>query len=443
MQAVPDIQAVFTEEEAEEKSFVYDIDGPGGRQIFAPQGNMGSIIRLIIGKDAGGKITMNHEILKVDDSVQEDGELAGFAKEYQTKLDRELGKVIAVADSDLPYGDHHESRFQETAIGNLIADAYRSYYHTDVAFANGGGIRASAKKGDFTLKDANSILPFGNKIVVAEVDGGMLQAALENSVAGVDKLAGGFLQVSGLSYTYNPAKPIGHRIEQAAVNGKPLSKEQKYKLALSGYMYAGGDKYTMFGGAKTIVGASEARTDVEPLVAYAEQLSTISAKTEGRIGVNGFADVTSDHWAAEAVYGLSGKGILNGVSEARFAPNQAVTRGEFAGLLARALGLERQAVTGWYGSGSADLQEPLTREEMAVILASAYQAKSGKRLASEPVSTFGDDGELAESAKAAVSGLAKEGVLSGRGQNLFVPKANVTRAEMAKVIWRLAGGASG
>ncbi len=44
MQAIPDIRVVFTEEEAEEKSFVYDVDGAAKRYIFSPQGNMGSII---------------------------------------------------------------------------------------------------------------------------------------------------------------------------------------------------------------------------------------------------------------------------------------------------------------------------------------------------------------------------------------------------------------
>jgi 2',3'-cyclic-nucleotide 2'-phosphodiesterase (5'-nucleotidase family) len=438
LQAVPDIRVVFTEEEAEEKSFVYDFDGTGKRYIFSPQGNMGSIIRLNIGKAADGQLTLTNEILKVDEAVKEDDQLAGLAKEYQSKLEQELGKTIAVSESDLIYGDNHESRFKETAIGNLIADAYRDYYQTDFAVANGGGIRASAAKGNFTLKDAKSILPFGNKIVVAEVTGDMVAAALETSVSAVDKLAGGFLQVSsGTSYTYNPAKPAGQRIEQVTINGKPLNKQQKYKLALSNYMYTGGDKYTMFGNAKTEVGANEALTDVELLVAYAKKIGSIRVKEEGRIVVNGFADITSDYWAVQDIYGLNRIGIIGGVDNARYAPNQIVTRADVINYLAKALKLDAKAVLSQGGLNGLDPKGPLTREEMALVMKWTYETKTGKQLGSTEASPFADDAQIAPDAKAAVSGLAKQGLLNGRPGNLFVPKDKATRAEISHVIWTL------
>jgi 2',3'-cyclic-nucleotide 2'-phosphodiesterase (5'-nucleotidase family) len=438
LQAVPDIRVVFTEEEAEEKSFVYDFDGTGKRYIFSPQGNMGSIIRLNIGKAADGQLTLTNEILKVDEAVKEDDQLAGLAKEYQSKLEQELGKTIAVSESDLFYGDNHESRFKETAIGNLIADAYRDYYQTDFAVANGGGIRASAAKGNFTLKDAKSILPFGNKIVVAEVTGDMVAAALETSVSAVDKLAGGFLQVSsGTSYTYNPAKPAGQRIEQVTINGKPLNKQQKYKLALSNYMYTGGDKYTMFGNAKTEVGANEALTDVELLVAYAKKIGSIRVKEEGRIVVNGFADITSDYWAVQDIYGLSRIGIIGGVDNARYAPNQIVTRADVINYLAKALKLDAKAVLSQGGLNGLDPKGPLTRGEMALVMKWTYETKTGKQLGSTEASPFADDAQIAADAKAAVSGLAKQGLLNGRPGNLFVPKDKATRAEISHVIWTL------
>jgi 2',3'-cyclic-nucleotide 2'-phosphodiesterase (5'-nucleotidase family) len=434
MQAVPDIRVVFTEEEAEEKSFVYDVDVDGKRYIFAPQGNMGSIIRLNIGKGTDGQLTLAHEIMKVDETVKEDGPLAGLAKEYMAKLDDELGKPIAASDSDLPYGDNNESRFKETAIGNFISDAYLDYYQTDVAFANGGGIRASASKGKFTLKDAKSILPFGNKIVVAEVTGDMLLSALENSVAAVDKLAGGFLQVSGMTYTYNPAKPVGQRIEQASVNGKTINKGQMYKVAMSNYMYTGGDKYTMFGNAKTVVGASDALTDFELLIAFAKKQGTVSSKIEGRIKVNGFADVTSDHWGQKDVYGISSKGIMNGIDDARFSPNQSITRNEFTGYMAKALGLEQQTISDKSGLTSMEQKDALTREEMAVVMKYIYEMKTGKKLEGSNNLLYEDANQIAGEARAAVSGLTERGLLNGRMPTIFAPKEKATRAEIAHVI---------
>ncbi|MFC0210892.1 5'-nucleotidase C-terminal domain-containing protein [Paenibacillus chartarius] len=398
---------------------------------------MGSIAHVTLSKQANGQIAIAHEFLKADETVKEDASLAALAAEYQAKLEQELSKKIAAAESSLPYGDNHESRFRETAIGNLIADAYRDYYQTDIAFANGGGIRASINKGDFTLKDAKSILPFGNKIVVAEVTGDMLLAALENSVSAVDKLAGGFLQTSGLTYSYNPSLPAGQRITQAAVAGTPLVKERLYKLALSNYMYTGGDKYTMFKDAKTIVGANEALTDFELLIAYAEKQKMLSAKEEGRIAVNGFADVTNGHWAAREVYELVGKGVLTGMDEARFAPLLAVKRGEFIGYVGKVLGLEPSKIFASVGWSADRADEAVSREEMAAVLKWSYELKSGRPLPNSLPASFRDQDQIAVEAQPAVSGLVEIGVLSGREDNKFAPKEPASRAEIARVLWKL------
>lgn len=439
LQAIPDIRVVLTEEEAEETSFTYDFDGMGSRYIFSPQGNMGSVIRLEFRKGGDGQVALTHEIMKADQSVQEDPQLGELAKQYQNKLDEELGKQIAKADTDFLYGDNHESRFKETEIGNLIADAYRDIYKTDVAFANGGGIRASAKRGDFTLKDAKSILPFGNKIVVAEVSGDMLLAALENGVSGVDRLAGGFLQVSGASYVYNPAKPAGARIEQAQVNGKPLDKAKTYTIALSNFMYTGGDKYSMFANAKTVIGANEALTDVELLVSYAKKAGVLTGKSEGRITVNGYADVTNGHWAQEEVYGLKAKSVMAGMSDARFAPQQAVTYGEWMELLRKVPGLEKGEAPAFTGQGmpSHDTKAPLTREELAVYVKWAFETKTGKRLEAGDKLPFADGEQISDWAKQAVTDLARIGVLTGRAQDVFAPKEPATRAEAALLLWKL------
>ncbi|WP_158289522.1 5'-nucleotidase C-terminal domain-containing protein [Paenibacillus flagellatus] len=434
LQAVPEIRVVFTEEEAEERSSVHEVN-EGNRLIFSPQGNMGSVVRLDISKTSDGTVTLSHDIWKADETVPEDKALAELAAAYQAKLDEELGKPIAVTKTDLAYGDNHESRYRETAVGNWIADAYKDYYRTDVAFANGGGIRASAKAGTFTLKDAKSILPFGNKIVAAEMSGETLLAALENGVSATEQLAGRFLQVSGVSYVYNPGKPTGRRIEDAEANGVPVDKNARYKVALSNYMFTGGDSYTMFGDAKSIVSANEALTDVELLVAYAKKLGTIDAKTEGRIRVNGFVDVPFGHWAQEGVYGLYGQGWMDGTDAGRFGPDQAITRAEWAGLLNRSFPFDSGSAWNGNGSNRQEPDAPLMREEAAVMLKAALDA-NGRPVAEAESANFADDDRLSDWARGAVAGLARQGLLTGRLHNRFAPKEYVTRAEAAHLLWK-------
>ncbi|TLS37173.1 bifunctional metallophosphatase/5'-nucleotidase [Pseudalkalibacillus caeni] len=281
LDAIPEIDAVFTEEKAEAQSFIYPY---GDRYILAPEGNIGSVIRLDIFKK-GKDISLEPTVLEVDDTVIEDQEMKEFADFYQNKLEDELGKTIATVQTPLIYGDNHESRYQETNIGNFVADAYRKHYDADIGFMLGGGIRASVPAGDFTLRDAYSILPFQNKVVLANVNGQTIIHALENGVSRVENLGGGFLQVSGLTYSYNPAAPVGERITEVLFNGQPIEEQKIYTVAMPSYMFEGGDGYSMFDQNDVIVSAENARTDAEVLIEYAKGLEIINIEKEGRITV--------------------------------------------------------------------------------------------------------------------------------------------------------------
>jgi len=245
---------------------------------------MGSVIRLNIVKHEHD-LTLIPEVIKVDSTVPEDPKLAELAAYYENKMSEELDQKIAILNTDLVYGGNHESRFQETNIGNFVADSYRSYYHADIGFMVGGGIRASVENGDFTLRDANAILPFRNKVMLVELTGETIRKALENGVSRVASLGGGFLQVSGLSFSYNPDKPIGERVLSIEVDGEPIRPVDTYTVALPNYIFNGGDGYDMFKDGKVIVDSDSARTDVEVLIDYAKSLGVIDVSVEGRIRI--------------------------------------------------------------------------------------------------------------------------------------------------------------
>jgi len=279
LDAVPEIGAIFSEEMYEAQSTLYQHKG---KFIMTPEGNMGSVIRLNIVKHEHD-LTLIPEVIKVDSTVPEDPKLAELAAYYENKMSEELDKKIATLNTDLVYGANHESRFQETNIGNFVADSYRSYYHADIGFMVGGGIRASVDKGDFTLRDANAILPYRNKVMLVELKGETIRKALENGVSRVASLGGGFLQVSGLSYSYNPDKPIGERILSIEVDGDPIKPLDTYTVAMPNYIFNGGDGYDMFKDGKVIVDSDNARTDVEVLIDYTKSLGVIDVSVEGRI----------------------------------------------------------------------------------------------------------------------------------------------------------------
>ena len=120
---------------------------------------------------------------------------------YQASLDKALAQVVGTSSTPLD-SRRNVVRGAESTMGDLIADAMRWATGADIAIMNGGGIRAD-KTYDagvaLTRRDVMTELPFGNITMETELPGSQILLALENGVSQVDKGAGRFPQVSGLT----------------------------------------------------------------------------------------------------------------------------------------------------------------------------------------------------------------------------------------------------
>jgi 5'-nucleotidase/UDP-sugar diphosphatase len=109
-----------------------------------------------------------------------------------------MGQVIAEAKVDL-VGERAIVRKRESNLGNLIADGMvwkTRGAGVQIALQNGGGIRASIPKGPITVGKVYEVLPFGNTLVVMDLKGKEILAALENG--GLPVGAGGWALPAGL-----------------------------------------------------------------------------------------------------------------------------------------------------------------------------------------------------------------------------------------------------
>lgn len=283
LEKYPEINAVLAEEKSEKYNFVTYV---GEKPIVSPQGNMGSIVKIDIFKNKDGKIKQSLEFLPVDSSVLSDKEMLKLEEFYKEKLDRDLGTVIAKNNVKLDsgFGENHHARYEESNVGNLIADAYKNHFNTEIAFMNGGGIRANIESGDFRLRDAISILPFSNKVGAFKYSGKTIVEALEHGVSSVDKKAGRFLQVSGMEYSYNPKNEVGSRVSNVTINGKPIELETIYTVALPLYIKNGGDGFQMLKNTMGVVEIdSEKNIDSDIFIDYVKKIKVLNPKLEGRI----------------------------------------------------------------------------------------------------------------------------------------------------------------
>ncbi|MFC4321615.1 bifunctional 2',3'-cyclic-nucleotide 2'-phosphodiesterase/3'-nucleotidase [Litchfieldia salsa] len=232
------------------------------------------------------------ELLELD-GFEENAAAAEKVAEFEVKLDEIRKKIIGHTNVVLN-GERKDIRTKETNLGNLIADgmaqqAYKVDGKTTIALQNGGGIRASIDKGDITLGDAYTVLPFGNLLVTLDLTGAEILEALEHSVSEVEAAQGKFLQVSGLRFKYDINKPVGERVwlvEVKQANGKykTLDLQATYSVATNAFTADGGDGFTVFKKAKNEGRINELfLLDADVFTSYVQSNSPVSPSVEGRI----------------------------------------------------------------------------------------------------------------------------------------------------------------
>lgn len=218
-------------------------------------------------------------------SVEPDAETVTKVTEFETKLDTELNVVLGKTEGALD-SSRNVVRTEESAMGNLIADAIRDATGADIAIANGGGIRGDTTYDagrEITRRDVLTELPFGNKTVVTELPGSQILAALENGVSQVEKGAGRFPQVSGMTFVFDPSAEAGKRIAEVMVAGAPLDINKVYKLATNDFILGGGDGYGALGGGKVLVDGNSGNLMANDVMTYITKTGGVTAKVEGRI----------------------------------------------------------------------------------------------------------------------------------------------------------------
>ena len=222
-------------------------------------------------------------------AVTPDPESQAKVDAYQKQLDDTLNVKIGTAGTAMD-SRRNVVRGEESTMGDLIADAMRAATGADVAIMNGGGIRADRTYDagtKLTRRDILTELPFGNVTQLTEIPGSQLLAALENGVSQVEKGAGRFPQVSGMTVVYDPSAEPGKRVSEVKIGGAALEPDKLYKVAVNDYMLGGGDGYTALGGGKLINDTGAGALVANDVMAYVEKLGTVKPEVEGRVTVVG------------------------------------------------------------------------------------------------------------------------------------------------------------
>jgi 5'-nucleotidase len=270
------------------------VKNPEGKDVLVVQAwEWGKVVGLLeVTFDARGQLVAykGEALLMTPEVAPEDF----FAKEalmaYAQPVMALVRQVIAEARVDL-VGEREVVRRRESNLGNLIADGMlwkTKGAGTQIALQNGGGIRASIPRGPITVGRVYEVLPFGNTLVVMDLKGREILAALENGVSQWEQTAGRFLQVAGLRYAFDLARPAGSRVVRVEVRTErgfvPLDLEATYRVVVNSFIAAGGDGFTVLRDAKGYR-VDTGFADAETLMEYLQERKVVEAQVEGRIEV--------------------------------------------------------------------------------------------------------------------------------------------------------------
>lgn len=384
-----------------------------------------------------------------------DAETQKIKNEWIAEIDKNLGKKIGTAAVTLDNYDADGNRLvrvQETNSGDFAADALYYLFDNmgfavDAAIMNGGGIRNTAITGEFTYKTCKDMHTFGNVACLQKVTGQQILNALEWGSRSVGNgESGSFLHVSGITYKINTAMTSdisendleawggalkAYRVydvkiyDRATDSYKDIELDKTYYLA--GYNYTlrnFGDGFGMFESSENI--QDYVMEDYMVLANYIQgfensvvdatnsplleeypgfKLNYSNINGSGRIeitdgandAISRFEDVKKTDWFYNDVEYVVSNDLMNGTTEKNFAPKSKLTRAMLVAILYRAEG------------------EPATNRSIPFA-----------------------DVEMGSWYANAVTWTQQNGIVNGTTETTFEPNSNITREQIAAILYRYA-----
>ena len=213
-------------------------------------------------------------------NVVPNAKVAAMVQKIKEQYDAENAKIVRDNSPVELNGQRENVRVRETNLGNVVADALYEYgqtgfsHKTDLAVTNGGGLRETISKDKpITKGSVIAVLPFGNTISQIKVTGQNIADMFTKSLGSILQEkdgktvldengqpllepSGGFLQVSGAKVYYDTTLPAEKRVLYVEIKNpetgqyEPLNLTKDYYLTTNDFLAAGGDGYTMLGGAR-------------------------------------------------------------------------------------------------------------------------------------------------------------------------------------------------
>ncbi len=187
--------------------------------------------------------------------------------------------VIGYVETELE-GSGDLIGMRETALGNFLADVMREKSGAEIALVNSQGVERGIEAGDVTIEDVLKMHPHRDSVVQLEMTGREIKSVIEDGLRKFPEPWTGFVQVSGIKYSFYPLAEPGERLREVTYEGEPVEENRLFTVATSREMASNCDFYEAMEEAENY----EEKILIDIAVSnYLQNNSPVRYRREGRI----------------------------------------------------------------------------------------------------------------------------------------------------------------
>lgn len=186
---------------------------------------------IVVDDDTNSIVDYRWQLIPITEGIAEpDKDLEDYIDSFKQVVDRKYNTIICKFATQLT----HPRREEETALGNLFADALAEAGQLDVMLLGSGSVRVKEAGPLVTLGNLISCFPYADTLTRYTVNGATLRQMFGHWMRPENRSGEGeCYQVNeGVRAVYSESK---HALESLAVNGQPVDDSQLYTVGLQGY----------------------------------------------------------------------------------------------------------------------------------------------------------------------------------------------------------------
>jgi 2',3'-cyclic-nucleotide 2'-phosphodiesterase (5'-nucleotidase family) len=244
------------------------VSGPDGRPVGIVQAGRWAdhlgIAELAVVRDAQGTRVAGHEIrLHPVRHVEAHPEMEALTSDAHDAVRAYMATPLARTSHPWPT---ERSRIEPSAAVSLIHAAQLEATGAQLSAASAFSTTLTLGPDEITLGQLTQLYPYENALYVVEISGSDLRAFIEHGAqyylapeaAGraprVNRSWPGFNfdMIQGATYELDLARPVGERVVRLEVDGRPVTDDDVYTMAVNSYRAEGGGGFPGMGDADVV-----------------------------------------------------------------------------------------------------------------------------------------------------------------------------------------------